>query len=301
MGRVASDTASGLPRRVWRRIATALDNIKFAHTVFALPFCLLAFGAASYPGPTPRLLGLVVLAMVCARTAAMSYNRYADAAIDAANPRTRGRPVPSGRMTRRETLAWTVVSALAFVAVAGLINAWALALAPVALLVILGYSHSKRFTWLSHVWLGLALSIAPMGGWIAAGGMPWDLPPLLIAAAVVCWVAGFDVIYATQDHAFDRAHGLHSAVVRFGVGRALLLARLLHLGAVAALVATGLAGERLGLVYYVGVALAALCLLWEHSLVRPDDLSRVDVAFFTMNGIVSLVLCAAGLADIYLL
>lgn len=288
------------PSRLWARIAVALDNIKFAHTIFALPFCLLAFGYASYPGPSWRLLGLVLLAMVTARTAAMSYNRYTDADVDAANPRTASRPVPSGRMSRRETLAWTLVASATFVGAASLINPWTLALSPLALVVILGYSHSKRFTWLSHVWLGMALAIAPMGGWIAAGGRPWAPVPLLIAAAVVCWVAGFDVIYATQDDAFDRGHGLHSAVVRFGVARALLLARALHLGALAALVGVGLAGERLGLVYYVGVALAALCIVWEHSLVRPDDLSRVNVAFFTMNGIVSMVLCAAGLADVYL-
>lgn len=281
------------------KLRVALDNVKFAHTIFALPFCLMSFGCATYPGPSVRLLILVLLAMVTARTAAMSYNRYTDADIDAANPRTKGRPVPSGRMTRRETLLWTLVSAALFIAVCGFINRWTLLLSPVALAVVLGYSHSKRFTWLSHLWLGASLAIAPLGGWIAAGELPWDPVPWLIAAAVAFWVAGFDVIYATQDDTFDREHGLHSLVTRVGAANALLVARLFHAVAVACLIGLGLWSEHLGAVYFVGLGVAALCILWEHALVKPHDLSRVNVAFFTLNGVVSLILCVTTLLDIY--
>ncbi len=281
------------------KLRVALDNVKFAHTVFALPFCLMSFGYATHPGPSLRLLALVLLAMVTARTAAMSYNRYVDADIDARNPRTRGRPVPTGRMSRRETLLWTVISAILFVLVCWFINLWAFALSPAALAVVLGYSHSKRFTWLSHLWLGSALAIAPLGGWIAAGKLPWDPVPWLIAAAVAFWVAGFDIIYATQDETFDRAHGLYSLVTRLGIANALRVARLFHAVAVASLVGLGLWSDPLGAVYFIGLALAALCILWEHAIVRPDDLSRVNVAFFTMNGVVSLILCAATILDLY--
>lgn len=286
-------------RRALRAIAVQLDNIKFAHTIFALPFCLLAFGVGARPGPSARLLLLVLGAMVSARTAAMSYNRWTDADIDAENPRTKGRPVPSGRLSRGACLAWTVAAGAAFLACAAAINLWTLLLSPIALGIVLGYSWSKRFTWASHLWLGAALAIAPMGGWIAAGGAPLAPFPMLLALGVLCWVAGFDVIYATQDHSFDRERGLHSAVVRFGVRGALVLARGLHALSLGSLVAAGLACEAFGLLYWIGLGVAAACIVWEHLLVRADDLSRVNVAFFTMNGLVSLVLCAAGLVDAY--
>jgi len=282
-----------------RHLALVLDNIRFQHTLFAMPFCLMSFGYATYPGPSARLLLLVLLAMVTARTAAMSYNRFVDAELDALNPRTRRRPVPTGRITRRETLLWTVGASVAFVGVCALVNMWALALSPVALAVVLSYSHAKRFTWLSHVWLGAALGIAPLGGWVAAGSLPWSPIPWLIAGAVVLWVAGFDVIYATQDEAFDRRTGLQSLVTKLGIGGALWAARAAHLAAVGLLAALGLVADRLGVVYFAGLAVAALSILAEHAMVRADDLSRVSVAFFTMNGIVSLVLCAATLADVY--
>ena len=287
------------PGSAVHHLALVLDNVKFQHTLFALPFCLMSFGYATYPGPSGRLLLLVLLAMVTARTAAMSHNRFVDAELDAINPRTRGRPVPTGRITRRETLLWTVGSSGAFVGVCALINVWALALSPVALAVILSYSHAKRFTWLSHVWLGASLGVAPLGGWVAALGLPWSPVPWLIAGSVVLWVAGFDVIYATQDEAFDRETGLHSLVTKLGISGALWAARAAHVVAVGLLVALGLVADRLGVVYFAGLAVAAVSILVEHTMVRADDLSRVNVAFFTMNGIVSLVLCAATFIDVY--
>jgi 4-hydroxybenzoate polyprenyltransferase len=281
------------------KLRLVLDNIKFQHTIFALPFCLMAFAYAAYPGPGLDDLILVILAMVFARTAAMSYNRYVDADVDAANPRTKGRPVPSGRLSRGAVLAWTIGSAALFVVVAGLINLWALALSPVALAIVLGYSHSKRFTSLSHLWLGAALGVAPIGGWIAADQLPWSPVPWLISAAVVLWVAGFDIIYATQDEDFDRRWGLHSLVTRLGLRGALVASKVLHSLAVACLVILGLVADRLGPVYLMGAGIAAACLLYEQHLVRAEDLSQVNVAFFTMNGIVGIVLCAATIADIY--
>lgn len=281
------------------RLLLILDNIKFQHTVFALPFCLISFGYASYPRPRVSDVILVLLAMVFARTAAMSYNRYVDADVDAANPRTRDRPVPRGQLSREAVLNWASGSSLLFMIVAGFINIWALVLSPIALLVVLGYSHAKRFTSLSHLWLGAALGIAPIGGWIAADQLPSNPIPWLISAAVVCWVAGFDIIYATQDEAFDRQEGLHSLVTRCGLANALRFSRALHVLSVALLLALGLVAPHLGPIYYMGVGIAAACLLYEQSLVRPDDLSQVNVAFNSMNGIVSIVLCVAAIADIY--
>lgn len=276
-----------------------LENIRFAHTIFALPFCLMAFAYASYPRPNLSDLLLVLLAMVFARTAAMSYNRYVDADVDARNPRTRNRPIPSGRLSRRAVLAWTVGSSALFIIVAGLINLWALCLSPVALLIVLSYSHAKRFTSLSHLWLGLSLGVAPLGGWIAADQLPWSPVPWLISAAVLFWVAGFDIIYATQDEAFDRQAGLHSLVTRLGLVGALRLSKALHAASVVCLVALGLVAPLLGPVYYMGVGVAAACLLYEQNLVRPGDLSQVNVAFNSMNGIVGIVLCIATITDIY--
>lgn len=290
---------AGSARALLAWMAATLDNVKFAHTVFALPFCLISFCYAAWPGPSARQLLLVLLAMVFARTAAMSYNRYVDADLDAENPRTRGRPVPSGRLSLRAVLMCTVVSAACFVGVCALLNSLALALSPLALAVVLGYSWSKRFTWVSHLWLGAALAIAPVGGWVAAGAPLGSALPWVLASAVALWVAGFDVIYATQDESFDRERGLHSLVTRLGIRQALWAARFAHVGAVAALGAVWYLADRLGPVYLVGVGLAALCLLWEHLLVRPDDITRVNMAFFTANGIMSCVLCTAALADIY--
>jgi 4-hydroxybenzoate polyprenyltransferase len=248
----------------------------------------MAFAYASYPGPSARQVALVLLAMVTARTAAMSFNRWVDADLDADNPRTRGRPIPSGRLHRGEVLLWTAASSAAFLVVCALLNARALALSPVALAWILGYSYTKRLTFLSHLWLGIAAGAAP------SAPVPW-----LISAAVAFWVAGFDVIYATQDGDFDRRVGLFSAVTRFGLGGALNLARAAHALSITLLVCVALRGQLLGGLYLGGVSVAAALILWEHALVRVNDLSRVNTAFFTANGLVSLALCAATIVDIY--
>jgi 4-hydroxybenzoate polyprenyltransferase len=257
--------------------------VKFSHSIFALPFALASAAlAAAEGGLTVAKLGWILVAMVGARSAAMGFNRLADQSFDAQNPRTAARELPAGRLSRSEV--WTFV----LVAVAGLVvAAWrlgplCLALSPVALLIILGYSYTKRFTALSHFVLGLALAVAPMGAWIAVRGRV-DLPPVLLGLAVLAWVSGFDVIYSCQDAEFDRRAGLHSLPARLGIAGALRVSRLLHLMAVGFLVVLFYA-VRLHPAYLVGVGAVAALLVYEHSLVRASDLSRVDAAFFTVNG-----------------
>jgi len=257
--------------------------VKFSHSVFALPFALASAAlAAGGGGLTPVKLGWIVVAMVGARSAAMGFNRLADQQLDARNPRTAGRELPAGRLSRSEVWAFVLVSAAALVLAAWQLGPLCLALSPVALLTILGYSYTKRFTALSHVVLGIALGTAPMGAWIAVRGR-FDLPPFLLGFAVVAWVAGFYIIYACQDTAFDRASGLHSIPARLGIARALAVARGLHVVAIALLVSVYVVTP-LHPLYLIGVGLVAALLVYEHSLVRPDDLSRVDAAFFTVNG-----------------
>ena len=228
----------------------------------------------------------ILVAMVGARSAAMGFNRLADQALDARNPRTAGRELPRGAISRGEVWAFVLASAATLVVAAAMLNPLCLALSPVALLVVFGYSYTKRFTALSHVFLGLALAVAPVGAWLAIRGR-FDAPPVVLGLAVLFWVAGFDTIYACQDEAFDRAEGLHSLPARFGVARALGLARLFHVIAVAMLAAVYVLAP-LHPVYLVGVAAVAAMLIYEHSLVRADDLSRIDAAFFTVNGWISL-------------
>jgi 4-hydroxybenzoate polyprenyltransferase len=257
--------------------------VKFSHSVFALPFALAsAVLAAREGGLSPRVLLWIVVAMVGARSAAMGFNRLADQEIDARNPRTAGRELPAGRLSRAEVWGFVLASAAALVFAASQLNPLCLALSPVALAVIFGYSYTKRFTSLSHLVLGLALAIAPVGAWIAVRGR-FDVAPLLLAVAVLTWVAGFDVIYACQDADFDRRSGLYSLPARLGVGGALRVARALHVTAVFTL-ASLYAAWPLHAVYLVGVALVAVLLAYEHSLVREGDLSKVDAALFTVNG-----------------
>src|SRR5688572_330553 len=259
--------------------------IKFSHSVFALPFAL-ASAALAARGEVPwRELPWVVVAMVGARSAAMGLNRLADHSYDAANPRTAGRELPRGLLTRGEVWAFVFLSAAALVFAAAMLNPLCLALSPVALAVVFAYSFTKRFTALSHVVLGLALGIAPVGAWLAIRGA-FDPAPLVLALAVLAWVAGFDTIYACQDVEFDRRSGLHSIPVRLGVARALVLARAFHVAAVALLSAVYTLAP-LHPLYLAGVALVAVLLVYEHSLVRATDLSRVDAAFFTVNGWIS--------------
>ncbi|MBL8863463.1 MAG: UbiA family prenyltransferase [Planctomycetes bacterium] len=273
-----------------------LALVRFSHSVFALPFALCGAWLAAGGPPGWRVAVLVVLCAVAARTAAMGFNRLVDRASDAANPRTRGREIPSGKLGPGAVRALVVFASLAFVALAFALNPLAGWLSAPVLLVLLGYSYVKRVSSSAHLVLGLALSLAPLGAWVAVRGTlePDVTPVLWLALGVLTWVAGFDLIYACQDAAFDRASGLHSIPARFGLARALQLSGALHVVTVAALAAVGVTAE-LGLAWWVALGVAALLLVWQHRIVAPHDLSRVDLAFFTLNGWVGVGLFA-GLA-----
>ncbi len=299
MRSIHADAAAPGPRGKLHQARVTLQMIKFSHTIFALPFALLAaFLAAGGPPPGRVLLGILG-AMVGARSAAMAFNRLMDADIDARNPRTAGRALPAGLVTRRYVALFVVASVALFVASAAWLNPLCLRLSPVALAVVLGYSLTKRFTRFSHFVLGFALGIAPTGAWLAVTGS-FAAAPLLLTAVVTLWTAGFDIIYACQDVEFDRREGLHSLPLRLGVGRALQLARWLHLGMLLGLGILPLLVPGLSWLYGAGVITVAAVLLYEHGLVSAEDLSRVDLAFFTLNGIISLVLAAAVIADLWL-
>jgi 4-hydroxybenzoate polyprenyltransferase len=268
------------------RVAAYGRMIRFSHSVFALPFALTsATLAAREGGMAARHVLWIVVAMVTARSAAMGFNRLADHAIDARNPRTAGRELPRGVLSRGEAWAFVATSTAAFVLAAAMLNPLCLALSPVALLIVFGYSYTKRFTAASQLVLGLSLAVAPVGAWLAIRGR-FEAVPLVLGAAVVLWVAGFDTIYACQDADFDRREGLHSIPARFGVPRALVLARALHVGALA-LLASLFWVAPLHPLYLAGLWVVAGLLAWEHTIVRPDDLSRV-VEAFNLNGWVSL-------------
>lgn len=273
------------------QLKTTLDMIRIEHTLFALPFALLGAVLAAAGLPAPRQLLWIALAMVGARSCAMAFNRIADRHLDAANPRTSTRALPAGRLSLRFAWAFTAASAALFLLSAAMLNRLALALAPVALVSVLAYSYTKRFTSLSHVVLGWCLCIAPTGAWIAVRGALDSSVPLLLSLVVLLWTAGFDVLYACQDFDFDRRAGLHSIPARLGVARALWVSRLLHAGAFAALVALFFATS-LGWPALVGVAATAALLVYQHTLVRADDLTRLDAAFFTANAFVSVILFA---------
>ncbi len=261
--------------------------IRFSHSVFALPFALAAAALAARPqGVASRQVAWIVVAMVAARSAAMGFNRLADRALDARNPRTAGRELPRGVLSPRQVRVFVAVSGAVFVLASGMLNRLCLALSPLALLIVLGYSYTKRFTAFSHLVLGLSLALGPLGAWIALRGRI-EAAPLALAGAVLLWVAGFDTIYACQDLAFDRSEGLHSLPALVGVKAALGAARAMHALAVVLLAAVGLFAP-LGFVYLAGVAAVAALLAWEHTLVRASDLSRVMQAF-NLNGWVSLV------------
>ena len=276
-----------------------VNLVRLPHTVFALPFALLGVIVASYRQPvTWRVVLLVVIAFTAARFVAMGFNRIADRSIDARNPRTQVRELPSGRLTVAQAWGAVIAAMVLFLYSAWALNPLCAALAPLALLWIASYSYTKRFTDWTHLWLGGALAIAPVGGYVAITGAwsePWWLL-LVVAFAVMCWVAGFDIFYALQDEAFDRAERLRSIVVRFGQPRAILLAKLLHGLAIVALVAFGY-GAGLGWPYFAGVGVGAGIIAWEHQLVKPGDLSKLNAAFFTANGIVSIVVFLGALVD----
>ena len=273
--------------------------VKLPHTVFALPFALLGVLAASRVAPlTARTVVLVVIAFSAARFAAMGFNRIADRGHDQRNPRTRNREIPAGVISVGNAMVAVVIASVIFVVAAGLLNTVCLVLSPLALAWILAYSYSKRFTHWPHLWLGLSLAIAPVGGWLAVAGRwssPWWLLPV-VALAVLTWVAGFDVFYALADEAFDRESGLGNAAVRLGHARAIRFGKLLHGVTIPALLLFGW-GAGFGLWYDIGIGVAAAILVYEHQLVRPGDLSRLDAAFFTMNGIMSLTVFGFAVVD----
>jgi 4-hydroxybenzoate polyprenyltransferase len=269
--------------------------VKIEHTVFALPFAYV--GAFLAVGGTPSAHDLVwiTLAMVGARSLAMAINRLVDAGIDARNPRTAGREIPSGQLSIVQVLLFCAASLALF-----LVSVWQLAplthwLWPIPVAGFVIYPYLKRWTWLCHFWLGAVDGLAPIGAWVAiTNHLPWQ--SWVLGAAVAFWIAGFDCFYALFDIDVDRAEGLHSIVTRFGVRGAFTAARLSHIATVVCLVAVG-AGLSVGVLYWIGVAVVAALLIYEHSLVRPDDLSRLDAAFFTMNGVISVAFAACVIAD----
>jgi 4-hydroxybenzoate polyprenyltransferase len=270
-----------------KNLRVTLEMIKWEHSVFALPFALCGAMLAARGVPTPHQTIWIVIAMVSARSAAMSFNRLADVSIDAANPRTRTRALPAGALTRNFVTSFVIMSSAIFVLAAWQLNRLAFLLSPVALAVLLLYSYTKRWTRWSHLVLGFALGIAPAAAWIAVRG---SLDPriLLLTAAVTFWVAGFDVLYACQDYEFDQQAGLHSLPRYFGIGNALWIARLFHVAMLVLLVAlVWIFG--LGALAMAGVFAVLLLLAYEHSLVSKNDLSKLNAAFFTMNGIISVI------------
>ena len=280
-----------------RTLVHVLDAIKFEHTVFALPFAFIAMLLAARGWPGGWTVVWVTLAMVGARTCAMAANRVIDRALDAKNPRTAGRHLPRGvlRVVDLRLLA-AGGAALMFLA-AWMLNPLCLTLAPLALLFLVGYAYTKRFTWTSHWILGFTDGIAAAGGWIAVRGR-FDIPPLILWFALTVWIAGFDLMYACQDVDFDRAHGLHSVPARFGVPAALALARVNHALTAAALAALGVISG-LGTLYWMGWLAVVTLFVYEHSLVSPRDLSRLDIAFFNVNGYIAVLVLVSVVAGLW--
>lgn len=282
------------------RLVDYSNLVKLPHTVFALPFALVGATLASYRFPVSLTeIAWILLAFTSARFAAMGFNRVVDRAIDARNPRTRGREIPSGKLSVQEATLAVVASSAVFLLSAGMLNRLCLLLAPFALAWIFFYSYTKRFTRWSHLVLGFALAIAPVGAYLAIAGT-WSDPALallVLAGAVLCWVAGFDILYSLQDEGFDRENGLHSVPAAFGIPGAIRISRILHVLCAGLFLLSGFLFPGTGLVYFAGVALIAAMLAYEQSLVRPNDLSRIDAAFFNINGAMSLVFCALVLLE----
>jgi 4-hydroxybenzoate polyprenyltransferase len=280
---------------LWTRVRVFLEMIKFSHTIFALPFAFTGALLAARGLPTPAQAGWIVCAMVGARTAAMGLNRVIDAEIDGKNPRTSGRAIPAGLLSRGVVLVFIALSVALLLFAARMLNPLCLYLSPVALGFILLYSYCKRFTALAHVVLGICLAGAPLGAWIAIRGEA-GLPAYLLGLAVLCWVAGFDILYALQDLEYDRDSGLHSIPAALGVAGSLWTSRLFHLAACGFLGALYLT-MHLGPYYLAGFAAACGMLGYEHWLLRGGDLTRLDAAFFNLNGYISVTLCLATLLD----
>lgn len=305
-------------------VKSYLSLIKFSHTIFAMPFAFIGFFLATrYDTPLSillqrpfdiyvnghiikglapplkfylKILGLVILCMIFARSAAMAFNRYLDRKYDALNPRTAIREIPKGIITPKNALVFTIISCICFVVATWFINRICFFLSPVALAVVLGYSYTKRFTPLCHLILGLGLSLAPIGAYLAVTGV-FHLLPVLFSIAVICWVSGFDIIYALQDVEFDRSQNLYSIPSWLGKAKALRVSECLHLLSTIAVIAAGIIGG-FGWLYWVGVLVFMSCLIYQHSLVKPNDLRKVNIAFMTMNGIASVVFAVFVIADL---
>ncbi len=282
------------------QLRVVLEMIKFEHTLFALPFALMGMMLAAGGWPAWRVVGWILVAMVGARSAAMGFNRLVDRRIDAENPRTAARALPAGLVTPGFVTLFVAASLALLLLAAWRLNPLCVKLVVVAIPVLLGYSYTKRFTWASHLVLGLALGGAPIGAWIAVTGRLAPTP-FVLAAAVITWVAGFDVLYALQDERFDRERGLHSVPARFGTLGALWISGALHVATLALLAALAwIYPPGLGAFYGAGLAGCAVLLAYQHAIVRPGDLSRLDAAFFTANGLLSLALFAATALDLLL-
>jgi 4-hydroxybenzoate polyprenyltransferase len=273
--------------------------VKFSHTVFALPFALIGFSlAVSRPEYifSLKLLLLILLCMIFARNTAMGFNRYADRHFDALNPRTASREIPAGRIESKAAIIFVVINALLFITTTGLINRLTLFLSPVALAVILGYSLTKRFTALCHFILGLGLSLAPIGAYISVTGK-FSLAPVIFSLIVLTWVSGFDIIYALQDDEFDKSNNLHSIPSSAGRKNAVIISAIIHMVTILLVIAAGLLTEG-GFIYWTGAGIFSLLLLYQHIIVRPGDISRVNIAFATTNGFASIIFAVFVIADI---
>jgi 4-hydroxybenzoate polyprenyltransferase len=283
------------------RTLAFLDLIKFEHTLFALPFAYLGMVLAAGGWPGWWTFIWITVAMAAARTAGMSLNRLIDRHLDARNPRTANRPLQTGKISVRTTVIGVVVSLGVLAVAAGLLNPVALLLFPGALFFLVVYPYTKRFTWLSHFWLGFTDGLAPAGAWVAVTGAFWrlaDLPAWMLLAALTFWIGGFDLIYACQDVEVDRREGLHSIPARFGIPAALRLAQLCHALTVGLLALVG-AWFGLGWLYWLGLAVVAGLFIWEHNLVKPHDLSRLNLAFFNLNGYISLTVFVATVLAVW--
>ena len=280
------------------RIRTYLSFVRFEHAVFALPFALTSAWVCAGGVPPLRALFWIIVAVIAARSAAMGFNRIVDLEFDRLNPRTKNRELPTGKLTLKQAWVFVVVSAATFIFAAYQLNWLAFWLSFPTIAWLFGYSYTKRFTDWSHLWLGSALGIAPVGAWIALKGTI-ELPPILLMIAVTCWVAGFDIIYATLDEDFDRRIGLHSLVVRYGPKKALWVSRLLHCLFLLALAVFGLA-SKLGIAFWLAWLFIVGFIAYEHSIAEPGNPQKVNIAFFTVNGIVSVLLFLATALDLAL-
>ncbi len=280
-----------------KQLRVLLDNIKFEHTIFALPFAYLGMALAARGLPTLEQFIWITIAMASARTLAMSLNRLIDRELDARNPRTMNRPLPRGTISARAVIAISVAAFALFEIAAWQLNALCFALSPLALIFLVGYHYTKRFTWLSHWVLGFTDGIAAAGGWVAVRAS-FDPLALLLWFAVTLWIGGFDLIYACQDIEIDRREGLQSVPARFGIATALALARVNHAITVIALAAVGIVAQ-LGFAFWIGLVVVALLLAYENAIVKPDDLSRLNLAFFNVNGYISVIVFVSALFGIW--